>query len=237
MKQFVLFLILVFSPLFCVWGQEDLQTQARDTTAVVDSLYREDQFYFGVTYNLITNVPDGVRLRGFSGGMRFGFIRDMPINPKRTVAIGVGLGLGFNRYGNTLAITEQDGQTQYAILGDNDNYDSNRFSTSHVEVPIEFRWRSSSPTVYKFYRVHAGVNLSYHYHKRATFVQNGTRFKTTNVDAFTPFQVEGTLLFGYNTMNFYAAYSFTPFFNDTAVVAGQAVGFQPLKLGILFYFL
>ena len=38
----------------------------------VDSLYREDQFYIGITYNLLLNTPPGVRSRGLSGGIQGG---------------------------------------------------------------------------------------------------------------------------------------------------------------------
>ncbi len=213
------------------------QDDASDTEAVADSLYREDQIYFGITYNLITSVPDGVRIQGFSGGMRMGFLRDMPINKNRTFAIAIGGGLGLNRYGSTLAISEDGGETQYAILGDDAQFDSNRFSTVHIEAPLEFRWRSSTPTEYSFYRVHAGVNFSYAVSNVATFVQNGNKIKTNGVSDFNKFQAQLTLLFGYNTVNFYAAYQLTPLFADTAMVNGEQIGFKPLNLGIIFYFL
>lgn len=202
----------------------------------VDSLYREDQFYFGITYNLLTAVPDGVRLQGFSGGVRLGFLRDMPINKKRTLAVAIGGGLALNRYGSTLSISEVQGETQFAVLGEDANFDSNRFSTVNVEAPFEFRWRNSSPTQYRFYRVHAGVNLGYAISNQAIFVIDGNRIRTTNIKAYKKFQAQLTLLFGYNTVNFYAAYQLTPFFDGTTL-GGAQVDFKPLHIGILFYFL
>jgi len=228
---------LIFMPALVAVAQQSPNQAVKDTTAVVDSMYREDQFYFGVTYNLLTAAPDQVKLRGFSGGMRVGFIRDMPINAKRNIAVGVGLGLGFNRFGNTLAINQTNGETSYSVLSEDITFDSNRFSTAHVEVPLEFRWRSSTAESYKFYRLYGGLTVSYHYWDRATFVQDGTRFKTNGVSGFNPIQMEASLLFGYNTINFYAAYTLTPFFDGTTGETQQEVGFQPLKLGILFYFL
>lgn len=237
MNRFYVLLVVLFTPIIAIWSQER-NPSVTDTVAVIDSLYREDQFYFGVTYNLITAVPTGVSIRGFSGGTRFGFVRDMPVNKRRNIAFGVGLGLGFNRYGNTLSISETaNGQTQYAVLSEEVSFESNRFSTAHIEVPLEFRWRSSTVSNYKFYRVHAGAVVSYSYWNRATFVQDGTRFKTRNVNEFNPIQLEATLLFGYNTFNFYAAYGITPFFDNSAKTTVEQVDFKPLKLGILFYFL
>ena len=64
----------------------------------LDALYREDQFYFGFTYNTLTNTPEDFSQTGFSPGFKVGFIRDFPINTKRTFALGLGLGYAFNTY-------------------------------------------------------------------------------------------------------------------------------------------
>ena len=234
---------ILFFGLFLISSSLSFGQSLDDAETVKDSVpldekYREDQFYFGVTYNLLTDTPPDVKIRGFTGGARLGFVRDMPINSKRTLSIGLGAGLGFNRYGNTLAISEDDNnQLQFQVLNEETNFESNRFSVYHVEVPLEFRWRSSSPKEFKFYRVHTGVIFSYAYWNRATFVQDGTRFKLNNVEAFNPFQAEVFMLLGYNTINFYAAYNFTAFFDQDAKLEDNILNFRPLKLGILFYFL
>ena len=71
---------------------------------VVDSLYREDQFYFGITYNINTSVPSGVSALGISGGLQLGYLRDMPINKQRNIAIGIGAGISIDQYGQNLLI-------------------------------------------------------------------------------------------------------------------------------------
>ena len=45
----------------------------------VDSLYREDQFYAGLNYNLLLEKPSGVSQEKISFGFSAGFLRDMPI--------------------------------------------------------------------------------------------------------------------------------------------------------------
>ena len=44
--------------------------QAEVDFDAVDSLYREDQFYFSVTYNLLRNTPNGYSQYSFSSGLR-----------------------------------------------------------------------------------------------------------------------------------------------------------------------
>jgi hypothetical protein len=207
-------------------------------TKKVDSLYREDQFFIGVTYNLVTNVPGDVNIRGLSGGFQFGYLRDMPINKKRTFAIAIGAGLSFDRYGQTLFIGETDSeQTVFTILTDDIDYDTNRFSTATIEAPLEFRWRTSTPESYKFWRIHAGFRVGYAYWYQATFKQPNNNVTQTSISEFDRVRLGATLAFGYNTFNFYAYYSINPFFTDAVTTNGQTVDFRTLKIGLLFYIL
>ena len=203
-----------------------------------DRKYREDQFYVGVTYNIITDVPGGVATRGLSGGINFGYLRDMPINDQRNIAIALGAGLSFDQYGQTLFIGElPDETTVFDVIDDDTDLDVNRFSTATVEVPIEFRWRSSTAESYKFWRVYAGLRLGYTYYYRSVYKQAGVEVNQTDIPEFEPFRTNITLSFGYNTFNLYALYSINPFFTDATTVDGQVLDFRTIKVGLIFYIL
>jgi hypothetical protein len=60
-------------------------------TSLVDSLYREDQIYIGLTFHVMSDMPQDVTQKGFSGGFHTGFIRDFPVNRRRNVAVGLAL--------------------------------------------------------------------------------------------------------------------------------------------------
>ena len=143
------FLLLPFTAVF---SQENTTTQ--DTVIVkVDSLYREDQFYFAITYNTLMNKPSGVSQSKFSSGLSAGFLRDMPINKKRTVAIASGIGFSYNNYNQNLAISSPAGTPIYTIIDSDIAYDKNKFSMLSVDVPLEFRWRTSTYESHKFWRI------------------------------------------------------------------------------------
>jgi len=205
-----------------------------------DAKYREDQFYAGVTYNLINSAPEDVKLQGLSGGIQFGFLRDMPINARRNIAIAVGLGVSFDQYGSTLFIGEStQGETIFTSLSNETNveYDSNRFSTAVIEVPLEFRWRSSTAEDYSFWRVYGGVRVGYAYWYKATFIQAGNTVTQTDIPEFDQVRLAATLSFGYSKINFYANYAINPFFENATTTNGAQVDFKSLRLGLIFYIL
>ncbi len=204
----------------------------------VDSLYREDQFYIGITYNLLLDTPSGVRSRGLSGGIQGGFLRDMPINKRRNVAIAVGIGLAYDQFGHNFFVGEDaDGNTIFKILDGTVDFTQNRFGMATVEVPVEFRWRTSTPTDYRFWRVYTGMKFGYTYWYKATFKQPGNDVIQTEIPEFNPLRLSATLGFGYNTFNFYAAYNFNPFFSDAFTEDGQKINFNGIKVGLMFYVL
>jgi hypothetical protein len=203
-----------------------------------DSLYREDQFYLGITYNLLTSLPSGVHPEGLSGGFYFGFLRDMPINKKRNLAIAIGAGMSFDQYSQNLFIDKDpNGETTFTIL-DNVDFESNRFKTAIVEIPFELRWRSSTPTTYQFWRAYAGLRVGYAFWHKASFKGSTGTISHSDISEFDKLSLGTTLSLGYNKFNFFLYYSINPFFKDEAKTNdGQKVNFRTIKLGLIFYIL
>lgn len=228
----------LFSSVLLLPLNSNAQTLADTSAATVDSLYREDQFYLGFTYNILTDMPSNLSSSGFSGGLHLGFIRDFPINKKRNVAIGTGLGWSINSYGQTLFIGEEPNTEESIFLSLEDldlNYDRNRFTTHSVEMPIQFRWRTSTAESHKFWRVYTGLQLGYIYYFRSNFQQPGNTVRQTDVAELDRFRLGATFAFGYNTFNFHVYYGLNPFFNEDARVNGEEVGMNALRVGLMFF--
>lgn len=213
---------------------------AQDTIRIsaVDSLYREDQFYIGVTYNIPINLPADAKIRGLSGGVQIGYLRDIPVNARRNVAVAVGAGLSLDQFGQNLFIGETpDDKTIFRVLDKDLDFTRNRFNMAIIEMPVEFRWRTSTPSSYKFWRVYAGFRVGYAYWYKATFKQPNNNVNQTKIPEFDPLRLSTSLSFGYNTFNFFASYSINPFFKDAETLDGEKVDFRSLKLGLIFYIL
>ncbi|QDO92989.1 PorT family protein [Formosa sediminum] len=213
-----------------------------DALTVIDSLYKEDQFYFSATYNILSKLPSGVDQTGFSLGLHAGFIKDMPINKRRNIAIGVGLGYSYNSYNQNLGIIEgEDHTVNYVVLDDTYEFDysKNNFYLHMVELPIEFRWRTSTPTDYRFWRIYTGFKLGYVFSHISNFKGEVAEVRYTDVDGFNDLQYGLTLSVGYNTWNFYVYYALNPIFKDdvTTLISQERIEMNAIKLGLIFYML
>lgn len=216
------------------FSQEDSDA----VSTVSDSLYREDQIYIGLTFHLLSDLPESVSQSGFSGGLHLGFIRDFPLNKRRNIALGAGLGWSVNSYGQELFIGEDaNNNTIFRNLNSEGiEYDSNRFTTQLIEAPIEFRWRTSTPDSYKFWRVYTGLRLGYIYQFQSTFKQADNEVTQTDVPELDRFRIGTTFTFGYSTFNFHVYYSLNPFFKD-AKLGDTDIGITTFKVGLMFYIL
>ncbi|MFB9055944.1 porin family protein [Mariniflexile ostreae] len=231
MKNTVFF--IVFSICF-------LSSFAQDSLVKdVDSLYKEDQFYAGVTYNLLGKKPHEVSQTGFSTGFYFGFIKDMPLNSRRNMAIGVGLGYATNSFNqNMLIYKDASNKPVYTILTDvSGHYKRNKFSTHVVELPIEFRWRTSTASDYDFWRIYTGFKLGYMFSHAAKYRGSLGDFKYRDIADFNNFQYGLTLSAGYSTWNFHFYYGLNTILNSHASLNGSPIDMNELKIGLMFYIL
>ncbi|RAJ15080.1 porin family protein [Olleya aquimaris] len=231
MKKLLLLLTLLFiAPL--VVAQEDVVQKN-----VIDSLYREDQFYLGITYNLLNKKPKGVSQNGFSSGIHFGVIRDMPINKRRNKAIGIGLGLSFNSYNHNILIAEANKQTSFTVLDtDEIDFSKNKLYTYIVEMPIQYRWRTSTPTEYSFWRIYTGIKLGYVFANSTKYLGPPEDVRINNNNSFNTLQYGLTMSAGYNTWNFYLYYGLNSLF-DNATINDESLDMSAIKIGLMFYIL
>lgn len=226
------FLFIVVLPVF---SQENARTE-NIPKVKVDSLYREDQFYFGFILNTLQNKSVGLTQDKFSAGFSAGFLRDFPINKKRTIAIAPGIGFSYNNYNQNLKIEESNQITTYAIINPNTSYNKNRFSQFLVDVPIEFRWRSSTYESHKFWRIYGGFKMSYLLFDKSVYEDALSKIVVTNNKDFTKFLYGAHLSAGYNSINVYAYYGLNSLF-QSAKTKTESIDMNSFNVGIIFYVL
>lgn len=225
------FLILLWGAVFSVMGQEP------NTGPLTDANYLEDQFYVGLTYNFLMDLPTDVAQRNLSYGLQGGFIKDIPLNLGRTLGLGIGVGYGVNSYYTNLRAMDNGTQLDYVLLDSDNRYKRNKVESHVLEMPLQFRWRNSTPEEYKFWRIYAGMKFGYVFANRSKYVSATEKVSFKNVDV-REFQYGIVLNVGYNTFNIHVYYALRSLFRDgTSLSSGEPINMRPLQVGLIFYIL
>ena len=186
------------------------------------------------------SLPNDVSQRNFSYGLQSGFIKDIPLNEQRNIGFGIGLGLGLNTYYTNVRAIEVGNDIQYRLSSSEIDAKRSKIETHLIEMPLEFRWRNSNATEYNFWRIYAGVKLSYVLNARSKFVAaiNNKSFKGSfNNTDLRKLQYGLTLNFGYHNFNMHIYYALTGLLNEEVTFDAAEFKIKPLRIGFIFYIL
>lgn len=242
MKKILFFLMVSFS----VYSQEDNddgmfqnESTKKEESIQYGKKYLEDQIYFGLTYNHLVSKATSVVQHNMSRGIHLGFLRDVPLNERRNMGVAVGLGYAYDLiYSNIIVFREND-QLDYRIVKNFDQMgiSKNYFTTHTFELPIEFRWRTSTPDKFKFWRVYAGARLGYTFNATSLFKQNEITLYFDNSNLEKQWQFKVFSVFGYNAINFFIQYNLTPIFKNIEASDKTSLKASVLQMGLMFYIL
>lgn len=212
--------LIVFIVLFplCLSAQETEEV----VKAPVDSLYREDQFYLSLSYNLVQNSPGIFKQFSFSPAITFGFLRDIPFVKSRRWAIAPGVGYNYNNikqfinsrdlFQNDPTVTPEDIRT--------------RITSHSVELPLEVRWRNSTSESHKFWRIYTGFKARYVLSSKLVLDSSEGRTTEDVKSLINKWQYGTYMTAGYNTWNVYVYYGLNPIFKEGSKLSDFTVGFM-----------
>ncbi len=200
---------------------------AQNEEILSDERYLEDQLYVSLSYQQLMNLPDEISQTGFSYSLSLGFIKDLPLNSERNRGLALGLGYNLNvHYFNVDDI---------GLVEDDSTVKNNKVALSMIEMPIEFRFRNSSPVKYKFWRFYPGIKLSYSFYD-SNNIKQSEDFDVSEVIQINDFQYGVSLSAGYNNWNFYTYYGISTLFNESESYPNK-IEANEIKLGLIFYLL
>src|SRR4030066_1633008 len=188
-KYFLIFFFLI--------GFAKLQAQVNNDS-ILDLKYLEDQLYLSVSYSILNNKPATISQNGFSGGFSMGFIKDIPLNEQRNIGLAIGAGYAYNVYVQNLKISRNNEITLFELA---EEYKTNRLGINAIEMPIEFRWRTSTPEKYSFWRVYGGAKIGYLVAAKTKFVDPEVQITTKNIPEINKIQYGVILAAGYGNWN------------------------------------
>jgi len=181
------------------------------------------------------HVPSGYTDARFSPGVGIGFLRDLPLNKARTWAIAPGLGYSFDTFGNNV-LTQGTPEAPTWMIKSSNTIGKNKYLIHQLELPIEFRWRTSTPESHQFWRVYAGIKLGYRWYQEYVYSAEDDTFLRTQIPHLNRWSCTTYLVAGWNTWNIYAGYYWLPFF-ENAELQGYPLKLRAFQVGLMFYIL
>lgn len=217
------FLFVLFLSVSIVAQQDSLKLGER---------YWEDQLYIKFTYNVLNKQPKNIDNNGFSYGVSVGYIKDLPFSKAGNWAAGIGLGYSYDSFSHNLQVVNNLGEIKIS----ENSVSSNKIKLHGIEFPIQLRWRNSDAVTYSFWRIYAGVRLSYNFSNKFRYRLNNKNYSFTNIPTYNNFQTGLELSVGYRAFNFYVYYGLTPMYKK-ALLNNQEIGTRVAKFGLIFYLL
>ncbi len=235
MKNFLFFLLFLYM---------SLPVLSQETDIPIDSIYKpdlhyfEDQIYFGLSYIVLKDLPENVSQNGFSNSLKFGIIRDIPINEMRNFGFGLGLGYSRDVYYHNLRIKvdEQTGEVLFESL-DGIDYKTNSYSVHKLDIPFEIRWRGSTPTKFKFWRLYTGITISYVLSSESQFVTDKVNVVNKGLKINNSWRYGYTLAVGYGLWNFSLYYGLNDIIKESVKYNNKPINMRDFHLGVVYYFL
>lgn len=203
---------------------------AQNDSIIVDDKYLEDQFYVNFTYIGLLNTPPQISKTGFSYGIGLGFVKDLPVNERRNFGFGIGAGYGFGTYYFNV---KEDFETPSEI--NSTELKSNKVSMHTVEFPVELRFRTSSSTKYKFWRIYPGIKFAYVFSLNTNLKQRED-FLVEDVVEIDKFLYGLTLSGGFNKWNLHVYYGLNNLFSESKNNSYE-INIHEIRLGLIFYIL
>jgi hypothetical protein len=201
--------------------------KAQVDSTFVDNKYLEDQLYFSLTYIHMLNLPDEISQSGFSYGLAGGFIKDFPLNQRRNIGLGVGIGYSFNNYYfNVNVSTDEPADEAVSIR-------NNKVILHSVELPIEFRFRTSTAKKYKFWRIYPGFKMAYKFAQNTSFGKSND-FDVDDIIDINDFLYGLTFSVGYNKWNIHTYYGLNDLFTEAKNV-DHTINISDFRIGLIFY--
>ncbi len=223
MKNSLIFFFLFLS--MAIFSQKD--------SLQIGDRYWEDQLYLNVTFNTLTNQPNKIDKNTFSFGFSAGYIKDIPLVKSSKMAIGIGLGYAIDSFNlNVEAVKEYSDNLHLNYM-----ITANKLKTHTLEIPIQFRLRTSTQNSFSFWRLYTGINFSYNLSNTFSYTDDTIKaVDVLNSASYNKFQTGLTLSSGYKTFNFHVYYGLTPLLKN-AFSNGGRVRSNIVRFGLAFYLL
>lgn len=144
---------------------QSTESEENERPKIVRELDRDDdKLVFEITNDMWLDLPDGVKLRGFSPGFKGYFYSDYTFGQNSNFSFAWGFGISAdNVHSNAILVQEEFpngdlGEQQLVAYPDAYEYEKNKFVTTYLELPLELRFITKGRSPFK---IAAGFRVGY----------------------------------------------------------------------------
>ncbi len=215
----------------CLFGQDDENTSGR-TKKVVDRL--DDKIVLEITNDMWLDLPDGVELKSPSLGFKGYFFTDYTFGQESNISFAWGFGISADNVHSNAELVQEEypngdvGDQKLVPFDENYEYEKNKFVTTYLELPIEFRYIAKGKHPFKFA---AGFRVGFLLANHQKIIDTDGKRKYFDFDEVTKFRYGISGRIGVGIVQITGFYSLVPLLENSTGIIPVSIGlaFTPIK--------
>ncbi len=187
----------------------------------------DDKLVFEITNDMWLDLPEGVELAGFSPGFKAQFYTDYTFGSESIFSFAWGFGISADNVRSNarpVQLEFPDGSLspqEIVPYPENYEYEKNKFVTTYLELPIEFRIITYGRSPFKFA---AGFRLGYLLGDHQKIIDTEGKRKLYNFNDITTWRYGVSARIGVGKVQLTGFYSLTPLIEGADDVIPFSVG-------------
>jgi len=190
--------------------------------------------HFSYSYLMMLNKPTELTENWRSNAWQMQILNERSFGIKSHLGLGYGLGISNFYYHNNLRISTNAGNDKlnYTWLAQDSTYNTNRFSATYLDVPIELRYRSNTNKYGHYFRFYVGALVGVRINSFSHFRNNDYSVKNYRINDMAQWHYAVFVRTGFWLFNLYACYSLSPTFTSAPTGWEGLKDIHSLQLGI-----
>lgn len=218
MKKYIALMALLIGSGFSSMAQNAINPEIADKRTMVEKPSR-DFLMIKLTSSGWADQPDSLNTKGIGRGFATSIMYDFPIK-KSHFSFAVGLGINVqNVFFDKQNINFKDTGSQ-AIFFTSSAYKRYKFTTAHLELPLEIRFFGNNKNRNRGFKAAIGTNVGLNVgaHTKGVSGSGGSKFndKVVSKRFIQQWSFSPTMRLGYGNFSVYGSYSLTPLFKENA---------------------
>jgi Outer membrane protein beta-barrel domain len=239
MKQ----IALLFTSLLIVasaFAQTDsTHKKKKDWSKVSLSNRPNDHFMVQIGFDGWAQVPDTIKIKGFSHSVNVYFMLDFPFKTDPRFSVGLGAGVGSSNIKfdkQEVDIINTGNKLPFPNKADTTHFKKYKLVSAYLEAPVELRFATNPENSDKSWKIALGIKVGalVNVHTRGKTLQNSTGgtlnnyvLKENSKRFFNGTRFCATARFGYGHISLFGQYQINTFIRD-----GQGPAVHPYSIGI-----